>query len=153
VTAHREFVRAPCAPRFDEIIMKEKNMSKTGFPALKRDPLFEEALPEANPPVRVVKGARIRFEPGQPSGLHRHPISTCGVVTEGNLNFQRKGEEPRVLKPGDAFFEPADHVMLQFDNASSTEPAEIICFYLTDSGDRPAIEMLGSGMDQQLGKA
>jgi hypothetical protein len=43
--------------------------------------------------------------------------------------------------------------MLQFDNASSTEPAEIVCFYLTDTEERPAIEMLGGGLDAQLGKS
>jgi hypothetical protein len=40
---------------------------------------------------------------------------------------------------------------VKFDNASSVEPAELIC-YLADSEERPAIEMLGGGMDAQLGK-
>ena len=53
---------------------------------------------------------------------------------------------------GDGFFEPAGQVMLQFDNASSTEPAEIVCYYLTDSEERPSIEMLDGGMDAQLGR-
>jgi hypothetical protein len=43
--------------------------------------------------------------------------------------------------------------MLQFDNASSTEPAEIVCFYLTDTEERSAIEMLGGGIDAQIGKS
>ncbi|MFY9838750.1 MAG: hypothetical protein WAK55_20190 [Xanthobacteraceae bacterium] len=63
------------------------------------------------------------------------------------------GEEARVLSTGDGFFEPAGRTMLQFDNASSTEPAEIVCFYLTDTEERPTIEMLGGGMDTQLGKS
>ena len=42
--------------------------------------------------------------------------------------------------------------MLQFDNASSTEPAEIVCFYLTDTEERSAIEMLGGGDHQQTAK-
>ena len=42
-------------------------MADTSFPALKREPLMEEELPLANPPVRLIKGARIKFAPGQPT--------------------------------------------------------------------------------------
>jgi len=47
-------------------------MADTLFPPLKREPLLEEELPAANPTVRLIKGARIKFAPGQPTGLHRH---------------------------------------------------------------------------------
>jgi hypothetical protein len=33
-----------------------------------------------------------------------------------------------------------------------SEPAEIVCFYLADTKERPPIEMLAGGMDSQLGK-
>ena len=122
------------------------------FPPLAREPVLTEALPSANPPVRLVKGARIRFAPGQPTGLHRHPMSTVGVVTAGSFTFQPEGEAARVLHAGDGFFEPAGRTILRFDNASSTEPAEIVCYYLTDRDDGPAIEMLDGGMEAQLGE-
>jgi quercetin dioxygenase-like cupin family protein len=127
-------------------------MADTSFPPLKREPLLEEELPSANPTVRLIKGARIKFAPGQPTGLHRHPVSTVGVVTAGSFNFQPEGEPPRLLKTGDSFFEPAGRTILHFDNASTTEPAEIVCFYLADTKERPAIEMLAGGMDSQLGR-
>jgi quercetin dioxygenase-like cupin family protein len=127
-------------------------MDDTRFAALQREPLLEEALPAANPAVRLVKGARIRFAPGQPTGLHRHPTSTVGVVTAGSFVFQAEGQKERLLQTGDSFFEPAAHPILRFDNASETEPAEIICFYLSDTSDRPTIEMLPGGMESQLGK-
>lgn len=127
-------------------------MNDTRFPKLEREPLLAEELPPANPPVRLVKGARIRFAPGQPTGLHRHPVSTCGVVTQGSFIFQIEGEAPRRLEMGDGFFEPACRTILRFDNASGSEQAEIICYYLTDASDRPPIEMLEGGMASQLGQ-
>ncbi len=39
-------------------------MADTRFPPLKREPLLEEELPSANPTVRLIKGARIKFAPG-----------------------------------------------------------------------------------------
>lgn len=128
------------------------NMADARFPPLDRQPVLKEALPPANPPVRLVKGARIRFAPGQPTGLHRHPMSTVGVVTQGSFIFQQEGDDARVLRTGDGFFEPAGRTILRFDNASSTEPAEIVCYYLTDTEERPPIEMLDGGMAAQLGQ-
>ena len=114
------------------------------FPPLQRVPVLEEAVPSANPAVKLVRGARVRFAPRQPTGRHRHPISVAGVVTAGSFVFQREGEPEKIIKTGDAFFEPAGVITERFDNASSTEPAEIIAFYLTDAKDRPLIEMLGA---------
>ncbi|MBV9456946.1 MAG: cupin domain-containing protein [Bradyrhizobium sp.] len=112
------------------------------FPPLKREPVLEEALPTSNPPVKLVRGAHIRFAPAQPTGRHRHPISVVGVVTAGSFVFKREGEAEKIIKAGDAFFEPAGVITERFDNASSTEPAEIVAYYLTDSKDRPLIEYL-----------
>jgi quercetin dioxygenase-like cupin family protein len=130
-----------------------KHEDRFTFARLERQPIFEEALPPGNPPVRLIKGARIRFAPGQPTGLHRHPVSTVGVVTLGSFIYQREGEEPKVLQRGDGFFEPANCTMLHFDNASSSEPAEIVCYYLSDTAERPAIEMLEGGLEAQLGRS
>ena len=54
-------------------------MAELRFPPLKREPLLEEELPAANPAVRLIKGARIKFAAGQPTGLHRHPISRRSI--------------------------------------------------------------------------
>ena len=71
-------------------------------------------------------------------------ISVAGVVTAGSFVFKREGEPEKIIKTGDAFYEPAGVVTERFDNASSTEPAELIAFYLTDAKDRPLIELLGA---------
>jgi quercetin dioxygenase-like cupin family protein len=114
------------------------------FPPLQRVPVLEEAIPSANPAIKMVRGARIRFVPRQTTGLHRHPISVAGVVTAGSFVFKRESEPEKIIKTGDAFFEPAGVITEKFDNGSSTEPAELVAFYLTDAKDRPLIEMLGA---------
>jgi Cupin domain len=112
------------------------------YPPLQRQPLLDATIPAENPPISLVHGARIRFAPSQPTGLHRHPISVVGVVTEGSFIFQPEGEPARTIKVGDSFFEPAGKTILHFDNASSRKHAAIIAFYLTDSSSRPLIEQL-----------
>ena len=114
------------------------------FPPLQRVPVLEEAIPSTNPAIKLVRGARIRFVPRQTTGLHRHPISVAGVVTAGSFIFKREGEPEKIIKAGDSFFEPAGVTTERFDNASSTEPAELVAFFLTDSKERALIEMLGT---------
>ena len=113
------------------------------FPSLQRVPVLEEAIPSTNPPVKLVRGARIRFAPRQTTGLHRHPISVAGVVTAGSFIIKKEGEPEKLVKTGEPFFEAAGVPTERFDNASDTEPAELVAFYLADTKDRPLIEMLG----------
>jgi hypothetical protein len=74
-------------------------MTDTYFPGLKREPLLEEELPAANPTVHLIKGARIKFASGQPTGLHRHPVSTVGVVTAGSFHLQLEGKPMHCSRP------------------------------------------------------
>lgn len=129
--------------------MPSNDPNSPHYSPLRREPLLQETLPAGHPPVTLIKGARIRFAPGQPTGPHRHPISTMGVVTEGSFIFQLEGQEARLLRKGDSFFEPAGQVVAKFDNASSSEAAEIVSFYLSDSDQRPLIEMLDGGIDSE----
>lgn len=114
------------------------------FPPLQRVPVLEEAIPSTNPAIKLVRGARIRFAPRQPTGFHRHPISVAGVVTAGSFIIKKEGEPEKVVKTGESFFEAAGVTTERFDNASDTEPAELVAFYLTDTKDRALIEMLGA---------
>jgi quercetin dioxygenase-like cupin family protein len=114
------------------------------FPPLVREPVLAEKLPAGAPMVSLIKGAHITFAPGQPTGRHLHPVSVVGVVTRGSFIVQVEGGTEHIVKAGEPFFEAANVPTLKFDNASKTEPAEIVAFYLTDSDGRPLIEMLGA---------
>ncbi|MGW3846821.1 cupin domain-containing protein [Streptomyces fagopyri] len=72
-------------------------------------------LPEAAP--RIPAGAeartvRVTLSPGDPGAPpHRHPGPLFGYVTEGEILFELEGQPPRVLKAGDAVFEPGGDVI------------------------------------------
>jgi quercetin dioxygenase-like cupin family protein len=73
--------------------------------------------------------------------LHKHPCPTFGYIAEGEAILQVKGQPPQLLKTGSAFHEPADTVILRFDNASNEKKMRFICFYLLE-GQQELIEML-----------
>lgn len=84
----------------------------------------------------------IIFQPGQKTPRHLHPCPVVGYIAEGSAFYRKEGqEEATLLEAGSAFYEPADTVVVSFDNASHTEPMKFIAFYLLD-GDQELIEIL-----------
>src|SRR3546814_14407454 len=57
--------------------------------------------------------AIIEWGPGDPGAPpHRHPGGPCfGYVLEGEMLFELEGEAPRVIKDGEAFWEPGGYVI------------------------------------------
>jgi len=106
---------------------------------IQRKPLLSALL--NNKSVTLVDVREIVFEPGQQTGLHQHPCPVFGYIAEGEAVLQVKGQLPQHLPTGSAFHEPAETVMLRFDNASTDKQLKFICFYLLH-GKQELIEML-----------
>src|ERR1700741_3429176 len=51
--------------------------------------------------------ARIDIVPGVTAPWHTHPGEEIIYVLEGSLEYQLKGQEPRIYKPGEVLFVPA----------------------------------------------
>ena len=94
-----------------------------------------------NKTVTAVDVREIVFEPGQETGLHKHPCPTFGYIAEGEAVLQIQGQPPQHLPTGSAFHEPAETVIVRFDNASSEDRMRFICYYLLE-GEQELIEML-----------
>ncbi|MBP2471594.1 quercetin dioxygenase-like cupin family protein [Crossiella equi] len=71
---------------------------------------------------------RITFAPGDPGAPpHRHPGPIFGYVTRGEIFFELEGQAPRVLKAGDAVWEPGgDVIHLQGSNNLPGEESQIV---------------------------
>lgn len=63
---------------------------------------------------------------------HMHPCPVVGHVVSGTLLFQIEGEDPRLLKTGEAFYEPKNKPILHFDNASDSDSLVFIAYYLIE---------------------
>ncbi|MFD8420187.1 cupin domain-containing protein [Streptomyces sp. NPDC059466] len=72
-------------------------------------------LPEAAariPAGSEARTVRVTLAPGDPGAPpHRHPGPLFGYVTQGEILFELEGQPPRVLKAGDALFEPGGDVI------------------------------------------
>lgn len=107
--------------------------------AIERKQLLAAAFPERR--ISSVDVREIRLEANQRAGRHLHPCAVAGYIVSGTAVYQVEGEREQVLPAGSAFYEPAETVIANFGNASSTEPMTFIAFYLKD-GDQELIRML-----------
>src|ERR1700761_884156 len=114
---------------------------KPGRQTIFRKPLFTAVL-EQSKKVGKVEIKEIVFQPGQKTGLHFHPCPVVGYIAEGSVAFQIEGAEEKLLRAGDAFFEPPNTKILKFDNASDTKGMKFVAFYLLDATEDELIRML-----------
>jgi quercetin dioxygenase-like cupin family protein len=107
--------------------------------AIVRKPLLNVSL--GTKTVTSVDVREITFAPGQQTGRHKHPCPVVGFVAEGTAVLEVEGQPPQQLPTGSSFYEPAEQIILRFDNASSSAPMKFIAHYLLN-GKQDLIEML-----------
>ncbi len=94
--------------------------------------------------ISAVKIVEIEFPAGQKAPYHKHPCPVIGTIVSGTCLVQVEGEPAKVLKAGEAFYEPADTPIVHFDNNSDSEKMKFIACYLVN-GEKDLIEILPSG--------
>jgi len=93
--------------------------------------LFTQPLSDL--PGREVRMNVLDREPGATSARHRHPgHHTFGYVLEGSYEFAINGEAPRLLKAGEAFYEPPTAVHTTSRNPSADKRTRILIFMVAD---------------------
>ena len=84
----------------------------------------------------------VTYPPGHSSCSHRHNAHTVVYVLEGTVKMAVAGGETLTLGPGEVFYENPDDVHSVSMNASDTEPAKILVYFLKEK-DAPATEPAG----------
>ena len=76
----------------------------------------------------------VEYAPGAVDPIHRHNAHVFVYVLEGSVVMQVKGAAPVTLRPGQTFYEGPNDIHLVGRNASSTEPAKFLAFFVKNKG-------------------
>jgi quercetin dioxygenase-like cupin family protein len=76
----------------------------------------------------------VRYPPGVESASHRHNAHTVVYVLEGTVIMQVAGGERKMLTAGQVFYENPNDIHSVSMNASNTEPARILVYFLKEKG-------------------
>jgi quercetin dioxygenase-like cupin family protein len=83
---------------------------------------------------KEIKMLTVEYAPGASSAPHKHNAQTFVYVLEGSLVMQVKGGNEVTLGPGQTFYESPEDIHTVSRNASSTQPAKFLVFFVKDKG-------------------
>jgi len=115
-------------------------LSASAFAQSTAEGLFQTDVPDVTNQEIVV--LEVTYPPGHASSSHRHNAHTVVYVLEGTVKMAVAGGETLTLGPGEVFYENPDDVHSVSMNASDTEPAKILVYFLKEK-DAPATEPAG----------
>jgi len=95
-------------------------------------PVTSFPLPDL--PGKSVSLVRVSFPPSGVSAQHRHAGTVTAFILSGSIRSQITGGSAKIYKAGESFFEPPGVVHLVAENASPTEPAELLAIFIADDG-------------------
>ena len=81
----------------------------------------------------------VDFAPGEVSQPHRHNADLFVYVLEGSIITQVKGDSPLTVHVGEVFYESPTDVHIVSRNASETQPARLLVFYVKAKGAPPTV--------------
>jgi quercetin dioxygenase-like cupin family protein len=93
---------------------------------------FTGKLPALDAQHLTATVLEVTHAPGGSSTAHRHPCPVIGYVLEGAVRMQVKGQEEKVYRPGDTFFESPGDVHAVSANVSQDQPARFLAFFVCD---------------------
>jgi quercetin dioxygenase-like cupin family protein len=102
--------------------------------------VFSHALPPLDPAHLQVTTVEVTYPPGGSSTPHSHPCPVIGYVLRGAVRMQVKGEAEHIYRVGDSFYEEANGIHLVSKNASTTEPAIFLAYFICDHAGPLSVE-------------
>ncbi|MFI7673485.1 cupin domain-containing protein [Actinophytocola sp. NPDC049390] len=85
----------------------------------------------------------IEYPPGDPGAPpHRHSGPAFGYVLEGEMLFELEGEPPRVLRAGEAFWEPGGDVIHYQDGNNRADVALRFTVTMLFAPDQPMFTLV-----------
>src|SRR5215813_14672388 len=90
-------------------------------------------------PIPALDGAHLKstlvevnYGPGEASPPHTHPCAVIGYVVEGSLRMRVEGQPEKLYSVGESFYEAPNGVHAVSANASATQTAKLIAYFVCD---------------------
>src|ERR1700733_4811961 len=94
--------------------------------------VFSHPLPRLHPAHLELTTVEVTYPPGGASAPHTHPCPVIGYVLKGAVRMQVKGGAESIYRAGDSFYEEPNGVHMVSKNASATEPATFLAYFICD---------------------
>ena len=103
----------------------------------KETPLLTKDLPDEPGKEGLIE--RVVLSPGEVVPPHRHNADVFAYVLEGSIVTQLMGGKPRTVHAGEVFYESPMDIHIESRNASTTQPATLLVFFVKKKGAPPTV--------------
>jgi quercetin dioxygenase-like cupin family protein len=93
---------------------------------------LSHALPKLDGSHLNASVVEVHYGPGESSPQHSHPCSVMAYVVDGVIRTQVEGEPEATYKAGEAFYEAPNGIHEVSANASQSQPATFIAYFVCD---------------------
>lgn len=94
--------------------------------------VLSQALAKLNGDHLKAVLVEVDYGPGEGASPHSHPCPVIGYVVEGAIRSQVKGHLEKTYKAGETFYEEPNGIHAVSANASATEPAKLLAYFVCD---------------------
>lgn len=109
-------------------------------------PLMTKVLPDIAGKEGLIE--TVVLSPGEVVPPHRHNADVFAYVLEGSIITQLEGGKPRTVHVGEVFYESPTDVHIASCNASKTQPAKLLVFFVKNVGATPTVALKTSHATQ-----
>lgn len=133
-------LRVPLAALTVAVMLVPPAHAEPASPSLDQIPVVRTVFDKPTAvPGKTMEAVTVSYPPGAKSAPHYHANSAfiMAYVISGAIRSQLEGEPARVYHVGETWSEtPGAHHTVS-ENASITQPAELLAVFLVDTGDGP----------------
>jgi hypothetical protein len=79
------------------------------------------------------------LSPGEVVPAHQHNADVFAYVLDGSIITQLKGGKPQTVHTGEVFYESPTDIHVDSRNASKTQPAKLLVFFVKKIGAPPTV--------------
>jgi quercetin dioxygenase-like cupin family protein len=111
----------------------------TGAPAqiAQETPLITKDLPDVPGKEGLIE--IVVLKPGEVVPAHRHNADVFAYVLEGSMITQLEGGKSQTVHAGEVFYESPTDVHIASRNASATQSARLLVFFVKQKGAPPTV--------------
>ena len=113
--------------------------SSTHAQIAKETPLMTKHLPDMPGKEGLVE--TVVLSPGEVVPAHRHNADVFAYVLEGSIITQLKGGKPQMVHAGEVFYESPADIHVASRNASKTQAAKLLVFFVKEIGAPPTVAL------------
>lgn len=103
----------------------------------KETPLMTKSLPDLPGKEGLVE--TVVLAPGEVVPAHRHNADVFVYVLEGSMITEVKGGRPQTVRAGEVFYESPTDLHIGSRNASASQPAKLLVFFVKRIGAPPTV--------------